>query len=354
MLDVEKIITNKFEDYMFSTIKDYSRTIVYVDGEDIRLAQALKIFKDYNSSHMVMLGRKDIIARNIKETGIESSDSVEIIEPKKSNRFEEYIDLLIDIFSKKGKSISEEDAQELVAKPNYYAALMLRSDNAQCGISGSLSATEAMMKPLIQVIGTGIPKRYLSGAVMLIVPDTPYGLEGKFLFSDVAVIPEPDEQQMVDIVLSSYQTAKAFYDGEPKIALLSYSTKGSANSKRIKQIRKVVNRVKEINPVIEIDGELQFDAAVVPEVAKSKCPDSKVAGKANVLIFPDLASANICVKAVNRLARAKYYGTIIQGSPIPYNDLSRGTSPIEIVKLSGLTLMQLRRKEEKAFNEYTD
>lgn len=347
MIDTDSVITNKFEEYMFSSIKDYPRTIVYVDGEDIRLAYALKIFKKYNNSQTVILGRSGIISKNIKEAGLDNCETIEIIEPKKSSRFEECKKLLIDTFVKKNKELSEETAEELASKPNYYATFMLKSGDAHCGVSGSLSPTSAMMKPIIQVLGTGTPKRHLSGAVMQIVTDCPYGLDGKFIFSDVAVIPYPDEQQMTDIVLASYQTAKALYDGEPKIAMLSYSTKGSATSDKIEQIRRVVERVRDINPSIAIDGELQFDAAVVPGVARSKCPDSKVAGKANVLIFPDLDSANICIKAVNRLARTKYYGTIIQGSPIPFNDLSRGSPPIEIVKLTGLTLMQLKRLEKE-------
>ena len=347
MLKVESIINNKFEDYLFSSIREYARTIVYVDGEDIRLAQALKIFQDYNPSKTIMLGSEKTIKENLKETGLFNSNYIEIIEPKRSKKFQEYIELLISIFSGKGKELSAEDAIKLVSKPNYYASLMMKVGDANCGISGSLSPTQKMMRPLIQVLGTGNPKRYLSGAVLLNLPDCQFGLDGKLLFSDVAVIPEPDEKQMIDIILSSYQTAKAFYDGEPKIAILSYSTKGSADSEKICQIRKVVKKVKKINPAIAIDGELQLDAAIIPEVAKSKCPESEVAGTANVLIFPNLESANICVKAVNRLAKTDYYGTIIQGSPVPFNDLSRGSPPVEIVKLSGLTLMQLKRVESK-------
>jgi len=345
MSKTKKVISNSFEEHMFSSIKNYTRSIVYVDGEDIRLAHAIKIFKDYNNSNIVMLGRTNIISRNIKEANIEDYDGIEIIEPRKSFRFDECKNFLLDTFKKRKKSLAEEVAEKLASKPNYYAAFMLKSGYAHCGISGSLSPTSAMMKPIIQVLGTGIHKKYLSGAVMQIIPDCPYGLDGKFLFSDVAVIPFPDEQQMIDIVIESYKTAKALFEGKPRVALLSYSTKGSASSERIEQIRRVVKKVKEDNPGIDIDGELQFDAAVIPEVAMSKCPESSVAGKANVLIFPDLDSSNICIKAVNRLADTFYYGTIIQGSPIPFNDLSRGSPPLEIVKLSGLTLMQLKQQE---------
>jgi len=339
---------NSFEQFMVDSIKGYDdRTLVYVDGEDIRTAIAAAGFVKFNSSKLVFLGDRKIIEDNISRVGPKSAN-VEIIEPARSDKFDSYLEILLKRFKERGKDITQEQAREMVSKPNYYASLMLKVGDAHGGISGSLSSTEAMMRPLIQVIGTGIPKRYLSGAVMQIVPDCPYGLDGKFIFSDVAVIPYPDEQQMIDIVLASYRTAKALYDGEPKIAMLSYSTRGSATNEKIDLIRRVVERVKEINPAIAIDGELQFDAAVIPEVAKAKGGDSEVAGQANVLIFPNLDSANICIKAINRLAKTKYYGTIIQGSPIPFNDLSRGSPPVEIVKLTGLTLMQLKMAEEES------
>lgn len=346
-MEKSKFPANGFEDFMVSSIRDYEKTIVYVDGEDGRVAQALKMFKNYNSSKTILLGRQNVIYKNIKEAGLKNKDTIEIIEPAKSDKFEAYKNLLINVFKDKQKEISESQAEELVSQSNYFATLMLKSGDAHCGISGSISSTEEMMRPLIQVIGTGDKKRYLSGAVMEIVPDCPYGLNGQFLFSDVAVIPEPDEKQMIDIILSSYETAKALFSGEPKIAMLSYSTKGSSNSDKIEQIRRVVKKVKKINLQIKIEGELQFDAAVIPEVAKVKVGDSEVAGQANVLIFPNLDSANICIKAVQRLAKSYYYGTIIQGSPIPFNDMSRGCAPIEVFTISGIALMQLKRMEQE-------
>jgi len=337
---------NSFEQFMLDVIKGYNnKTLVYVDGDDIRTAIAAAEFIKFNLSKLVLLGNRKIIEDNFSRIGLKSAN-IEIIEPARSDKFDYYQEVLLKRFAQCGKDITEDTAREMVSKPNYYASLMLKTGDAHGGISGSLSSTKAMMRPLIQVIGTGTPKRYLSGAVMQIVPDCPYGLDGKFIFSDVAVIPYPNEQQMIDIVLASYQTAKALYDSEPKIAMLSYSTRGSAVSEKIELIRRVVSRVKEINPAIAIDGELQFDAAVIPEVAKAKRGDSEVAGQANVLIFPNLDSANICIKAVNQLAKTKYYGTIIQGSPVPFNDLSRGSPPAEIVKLTGLTLMQLKMAEE--------
>jgi len=344
---VQEIITNEFEKYIVSEIKDFNRSIVYPDGEDIRLTQAIKMFQDFNKSKTILIGREDIILKNIKESEIKDTNTIEIIEPSKSPKLDEYRNLLLDIFKDKGKELTEQEAENISKQNNYFAALMIKSKDAHCGISGSFSSTEAMMKPLIQIIQAGHKKRYLNGAVIEIIPNCPYGLNGQFLLADIAVIPDPNEEQMLDIVLSSYETAKAYFKGEPKIAMLSYSTKGSAQSEKISQINRVIEKVKGIIPQIKIDGELQFDAAIFPDVAQKKCPNSEVAGKANVLIFPELNSANMVLKVIHRLANAGYYGTTIQGAAVPFNDVSRGCFPIDLVWISGMTLMQLKRMEEK-------
>jgi len=343
----DKIIRNEFEQYIIDSIKNYERNIVYPDGEDIRLIQALKIFKKFNSSKTVLIGKEDVIIKNIKESQIKDTNTIEIIQPSKSNKLNYYSNLLIDLFKIRQKEITEAQAEEMVCNNNYFSALMIRAGDAHCGLSGSLSSTEAMMRPLIQIIQVGHKKRYLNAAAIEIVPNCPYGLNGQFLLADVGVIPDPDEEQMLDIVLLSYETALAYFKDEPKIAMLSYSTKGSAISHKIDQIKRVVERVRKINPRIKIDGELQLDAAIIPDVAQNKSPDSETAGYANVLIFPELNSANITLKAIQRFANAGYYGSTIQGAAIPFNDTSRGCFPEDLVWLSGMTLMQRKRMEQK-------
>ena len=193
---------NAFEKYMVSTIKDFNRSIVYVDGEDKRLAESLKVFRKYNKSRVIILGDEKTIVNNLKEQSIDLDDLIEVIEPKKSSNFYEYINIVMDIFKEKKRPIDEEEATEMVSRPNYYAALMLKTGAADGGVSGSLSSTAAMMRPLIQIIGTGHEKRFLSGAAMEIIPDCPYGLNGQFLFADTAVIPEPDEKQLEDLQMN--------------------------------------------------------------------------------------------------------------------------------------------------------
>jgi phosphate acetyltransferase len=341
------IIRNEFESYIVDSIKGYERNIVYPDGQDTRLTEALKIFKNYNSSKTILIGNKDIIASNIKASAITDTGTIEIIEPAKYPKLDDYKNLLLESFKVRGKEITDLQIDELAVNPNYFAALMVKAGEAHCGISGSISSTEAMMRPIIQVIQAGRKKRYLNGAVLEIIPNCPYGLNGQILMADVAVIPDPNEEALLDIALLSYDTAKAYLKGEPKLAMLSYSTKGSAESEKINQIRRVVQKVKEANPQIKIDGELQLDAALFPDVAKKKAPDSEVAGQANVLIFPELNSGNMVLKTIHRLANAGYYGTTIQGAAVPFNDVSRGCFPIDLVWISGMTLMQRKRMEEK-------
>lgn len=336
---------NKFEQFMIDSIKGYDdKNLVYMDGEDIRTAIAAKEFIKYNSSKLIFLGSSKVIEDNLVQVGLKGGN-IEIIEPAMADKFEHYQGVLLEKLRERGKDITQEQAKNMASRPNYCAALMLKEGDAHGCVSGSISSTGDMMRPLIQVIGTGNPKKHLSGAVVQIIPDSPYGLNGKFLFSDVAVIPDPDEKQMIDIVLESYRTARLLFEGEPKIAMLSYSTWGSAKSEKIDQINKVIEKIRKINPKIKIDGELQFDAAVAEDVARNKGGSSEVAGHANVLIFPNLDAGNISIKAINRLARSKYYGTIIQGAPIPFNDLSRGCEPVEIFAMTAITLIQAKGME---------
>ena len=337
---------NDFDYFLIDSVKKSNKSLVFVDGEDMRTVIALKELKKFNPGKTVLLGSKKVIENNLNKISFRSDD-IQIIEPAESEKLEEYAILLQGIFYKKNKSITKDEAIEIVKNNNFYATLMAKVKDIDGGVSGSISSTEDMIRPLIQIIGTGYPKRYISGACVQIIPDSHYGQDGKFLFADVAIIPEPDQRQMIDIVLASYQTARALLNCEPRIAMLSYSTKGSAGGARIDVINKVIEEIRTIDPDIKIDGELQFDAAVVPEVARLKNVKSEVAGKANVLIFPNLDAANICIKAIHHLANSFYYGTIIQGPTIPFNDLSRGCDPVEILTISLITLVQLSIKDDK-------
>lgn len=340
--------TIKFKQQILAAAKDIKRRIVFSDGNDLRLAHALKTFLKLNSSQCILVGNEKEIIEKLKSAGINSDPSISIIDPCKSVRKKEYKDILRQSFKSRNKTVEKDMLDALILDNSFYSALMLKNDDADCGIAGSLSSTEKQMRAIINVLGIAEGSKYLSGAMIEEVPGCKYGSNGIFLLADVAIIPEPDEKQLLDIVLSSYRTAKSFFKRKPKVAVLSYSTMGSAKSSEIEKIKRVIEKARGLNSEIDIDGELQFDAAIVPEVSGQKSPDSILKGNANVLIFPNLNAANIGCKIIHRLAKARVYGTIIQGAAKPFNDLSRGCSSEDIVMLSAMTLLQLIGMEGSA------
>jgi phosphate acetyltransferase len=326
--------------------KKIKRKIAFSDGNDLRLIKALDYFQDFNDSSFYLVGNKAGIAEKIKEAGVKNTDRFFIMDPVASKDFNNYKSIIKSSFEKRNKEITDEKLNENVLNSSYWASVMLKNSQADCAVGGSISSTADLMRAVINVLGLSGDKKTLSGAAFVEIPDCIFGIDGKFLVSDPAIIPEPTEEQLVDMALSGYETAKGVFSDEPVVALLSYSTKGSAKSDEFDKIRNAVQRVKKIYPAMIIDGELQFDAAIVPEVAAIKCPESPVKGKANVLIFPELNAANIGYKIMQRLGKAEVCGTIVQGAAKPFNDLSRGCLVEDIVLLTSMTLMQLKGMED--------
>lgn len=341
---LKNILGGKFERKILNSIKYVKKRIVYMDGNDNRIIEGIKIFQSFNDSELILVGNKNEIFKKIKEVEINNIDNIDIIDPINAKNRDAYKKILVDNFREKEISFEEQEVENMVKSSTYFSALMVKNKDADCGIGGSSISSGLVIKALIRVIGKGKEGRYLNGAMLEIVPDCKNGLNKMYLLADVAVIPDPDKKQLLDIVLLTYETAISLFEEEPKIAMLSYSTKGSSKGKSIEKILEAVEKVKRINPDMNIDGELQFDAAIIPEVAKVKAPGSKIAGKANVLIFPNLDAANICCKAIQRLAKARAYGSIIQGLDIPFNDLSRGCSAEDVAILTAITLLQLENK----------
>jgi len=342
----KRIFKGSFFNEILEQVENISRTIAFSDGSDIRLIKALDYFKDLNDSRYILIGSEKGILGKIKEVGIKKLDNFLVVEPKKSKKLEEYKEIIKSSYEKRKRNITAEQLSSLVLDTSYYTALLLKTNEADCAVGGSISSTEALMRAVIYVLGLTEGKKFLCGAAFVDVPDCIYGINGRFCLSDPAINPKPTEEQMLDMVISSYETAKSVFKSEPIVAMLSYSTKGSARSEEIDKIKKVVEKVNQIKPEIKIDGELQFDAAIVPEVAKIKLSESKAAGKANVLIFPDLNSANIGYKIIQRLAKAEVCGTVIQGAAKPFNDLSRGCYVNDIISLIAMTLLQRKGMED--------
>ncbi|KXG77221.1 Phosphate acetyltransferase [Fervidicola ferrireducens] len=236
--------------------------------------------------------------------------------------------------------MTEEKAEELVKDPIWFGTMMVKANDVDGMVAGAITATADVFRPAFQVIKTAPGVSVVSSAFMMVVPNCEYGANGVILFADCAINPNPDARQLAEIAIASSRTWKALMDEEPYIAMLSFSTRGSAQHEMVDKVVEATRLLKEKAPELKVDGELQADAALVPKVAKTKAPDSTVAGKANILIFPDLNAGNIGYKLVQRLAKAEAVGPISQGLAKPINDLSRGCSVDDIVNVAAITALQ--------------
>ncbi len=265
-------------------------------------------------------------------------EKAEIIDPLQYEKSEYYAEMLAEIRKKKGLTI--EQARELVKDPLYLSTLLIKDGQADGEVAGAANTTGDVLRPAFQVVKTLPGISTVSGAFLMMFDNCEYAKDDILVFADCAVNPDLDAKQLADVAISSALTAKSIAKIDPVVAMLSFSTKGSAKHESVDKIVEAIKLVNEINPDIVIDGEMQVDAALVETVAKKKAPNSKVAGKANVLIFPSLESGNIGYKLVQRLAGAKAVGPVLQGMAAPINDLSRGCSVDDIVSLVAITANQ--------------
>ena len=326
-----------FEEKIFDRVKKLKKKIVFVDWLDERLYEGLEEFKKLGQD-IIIIGDDAEVSRKLKKHNLLKIDELEVIDPKNSKKLNLYSKYLIDL--RKKDKLDIKSAKEMLSNPLYYGALMIKIGDADCGIGGASYSSSDFLSAAIKIIGKRKDLSVVSGAMVEILPNFQDGSEGQFILADVAIVPDPDEEQLTDIILATDETATLLFEKRPNIAILYYSTKGSTYSRSMERIADVVERVKKRRPDIKLEGELQLDAAIVPEVAKIKAPGSKIAGKANALIFPNLPSANICCKAIERFAKANAYGSINQGLLKPYNDLSRGCSSRDVLGMSAITILQ--------------
>ena len=326
-----------FEEKIFDRVKKLKKKIVFVDWLDERLYEGLEEFKKLGQD-IIIIGDDAEVSRKLKKHNLLKIDELEVIDPKNSKKLNLYSKYLIDL--RKKDKLDLKAAKEMLSNPLYYGALMIKIGDADCGIGGASYSSSDFLSAAIKIIGKRKDLSVVSGAMVEILPNFQNGSEGQFILADVAIVPDPDEEQLTDIILATDETATLLFEKRPNIAILYYSTKGSTYSRSMERIADVIERVKKRRPDIKLEGELQLDAAIVPEVAKIKAPGSKIAGKANALIFPNLPSANICCKAIERFAKANAYGSINQGLLKPYNDLSRGCSSRDVLGMSAITVLQ--------------
>ncbi|MEA2088080.1 MAG: phosphate acetyltransferase [Candidatus Caldatribacteriota bacterium] len=318
--------------------KKNPKIIVLPEGEEPRMIKAAETIINEGFASLILLGSEENIKSKARELGIDLSNKIKIISPKDSEKLKEYAESYYQL--RKHKGVSLEEAYQLLENPLYFGALMVYHDDADGLVAGSINATGDVFRPALQTIKTAPGINIVSSSFVMVVPDCPYGENGIMVFADCALNPEPNAEQLADVAIASASTGKALVGFEPRVAMLSFSTKGSGKHPLVDKVIEATKIAQEKKPELLIDGELQADAALIPSIGERKAPNSKIAGKANVLIFPDLHSGNIAYKLIERLAKAEAIGPISQGMRKPVNDLSRGCSAEDIVNVVAITVLQ--------------
>ncbi len=319
--------------------KSDKKTIVLPEAEDVRVLQATEQVIKEQYANIVLVGAKEKIEEKAKEKNINITGA-KIVEPSTSEKREEYANLLYEL--RKNKGMTVEEAKKLVKDPVYYGMLMVKDDNTVADglVSGACHSTSDTLRPALQILRTAPNTKLVSAFFVMVVPDCEYGENGTFIFADSGLNENPNADQLSEIAIASSKSFSQLIGKEAKVAMLSYSTHGSAKSELTEKVIEATKLVKEKAPNLIVDGELQLDAAIVPEVAEFKAPQSPLKGKANVLIFPTLDTGNIGYKLVQRLAKAEAYGPLCQGISKPVNDLSRGCSSKDIAGVIAITAVQ--------------
>ena len=288
---------------------------------------------------IILIGNREKVLAYAAQLGLKHIDQATIIDPETSEKTEEYAQLLFQLRQKKGMTL--EVARKTVLDPLYFGCLIIKSGDADGQISGALSTTGETLRPALQIIKCAPGITCVSGAMLMVTQTPQYGENGVLVIGDVAVTPAPDAQQLAQIAVCTAQTARSVAGfAEPRVAMLSFSTKGSAKHEVVDKVVEATALAKELDPALKIDGELQADAALVPSVGQKKAPGSEIAGNANVLVFPNLEVGNIAYKLVQRLGNADAIGPILQGIARPVNDLSRGCSVDDVYKMIAITACQ--------------
>ena len=313
------------------------KTIILPESEDIRVLEATKQVIEEGYAKIILVGNEEKILKKAKENNIDISEA-KIVDPNSAKEYSEFVELLYNL--RKHKGMTEEQAKELVKDPVYFGMLMLKENMADGLVSGAIHSTSDTLRPALQILKTAPNTKLVSAFFVMVVPDCKYGENGTFIFGDSGLNEDPNAKSLSEIAISSSQSFRQLVGKEPKVAMLSYSTYGSAKSALTEKVIEATRRVKEKMPDLIVDGELQLDAAIIPEIAKSKAPGSPLKGEANVLIFPDLNAGNIGYKLVQRLAKAEAYGPLCQGISKPVNDLSRGCSKEDIAGVVAITAVQ--------------
>lgn len=313
------------------------KTIVLPEATDIRILEAAQMVKKEEYANVILIGKEEKVKEiaNDKKVDIEG---IKIIDPLKSEKTQDYANKLYEL--RKEKGMTEEQANQLILDPVYFGMMMVKLNQADGLVSGAIHSTSDTLRPALQILKTAPGTKLVSAFFVMVVPNCKYGSNGAFIFADSGLNEEPDSEKLSEIAISSSKSFEQLVGEQAKVAMLSYSTYGSAHSSSTEKVIEATKLIKEKAPELIVDGELQLDAAIVPEVADFKAKGSPLKGQANVLVFPDLGAGNIGYKLVQRLAKAEAYGPLCQGIAKPVNDLSRGCSSEDIAGVVAITAVQ--------------
>ncbi|MDY0098414.1 MAG: phosphate acetyltransferase [Bacteroidales bacterium] len=325
-------------DQIKQNAKKLNMRIVLPEGYEERTLKAADVALEQGLARIILIGNPDEITSKSSRLGLKNLERAQVVDPENHEKMDHYIDMMVEL--RKNKGMTREEASKLIRDPLYLGVLMIKNGDADGEVSGADHATGDVLRPAFQYVKTAPGISVVSGAFIMIHPDRKFGEEGILIFADGAVHPDPTDKELAEIAVATAKTARDICGFEPRIAMLSFSTKGSAKHAMVDKIVSAVKIAGEIAPDLMIDGELQADAALVEAIGQKKAPGSKIAGKANVLIFPNLESGNIAYKLVQRLAGAEAIGPILQGMAAPINDLSRGCSVSDIVSMIAITSNQ--------------
>ena len=318
--------------------KANKQRIVLPEGTEERTLRAADRLAADGVANVILIGNPSEIKKLAEQFGLSNIDKTTIVDPVNNEKKQVYTNLLYEL--RKSKGMTPEQAEKLAENPLYLACLMIKNGDADGEIAGAQNTTGDVLRPALQIIKTAPGISVVSGAFLMFTKEPQYGKDGLLVFADCAVMPNPNAKELAEIAVATARTTQSIVGVEPKVAMLSFSTKGSAQHELCDKVIEATRLAKEMAPELKIDGELQSDAALVPSVGSSKAPGSEIAGQANVLVFPNLECGNIAYKLVQRLGNAEAVGPILQGMAAPVNDLSRGCSVDDIYKLVAICANQ--------------
>ena len=330
-----------FIDGLKNKAKQNIKTIILTESEDKRVLEAAQKVKKQGFANIILIGNEDEANKLAKANNI-NIEGIPVINPETSDKFEEYANAFYEL--RKAKGMTEDKAREMLKDNMYFGTMMVKMGDADGLVSGACHSTANTLRPALQILKTAPGTKLVSAFFLMVVPDCKYGENGIFIFGDSGLVENPTADELSEIAISSSKSFEQLTGKESKVAMLSYSTYGSAHSELTEKVVEATKLLKEKMPNLICDGELQLDAAIIPEINASKAPGSPLKGEANTLIFPNLDAGNIGYKLVQRLAKAEAYGPLCQGIAKPVNDLSRGCNSDDIVGVVAITAVQAQEK----------